>query len=138
MKEKIIIVLRWVSVPIAAIFGSIVAHLLGMLYALINGIGIEYYTGETSSIGMATIILFLIKDFYVGYAFVWCGSYVAPSSKKNVSIVLATVQGCICVIGALLMIMGYSNSSLRTWAAVIITLIGGIIASVRYKVNVDL
>lgn len=132
MKKDGLTVLRWIAVPFAAILAAFIINLIGVVYTWINGNGIEFYTGGTSSIGLTTIILFLLQNFAVGFSFVWFGAYVAPSNQKNVAIILSTVQVCICVGSAILMLLGFATSSLQIWAAIIAAAIGGISAAVKY------
>lgn len=137
MKEKIKAALRWIAVPFAAVAAEFAVNIIGQIWIWVNGNGVEHYTGGTSTIDIVTVILLQILNFYVGYAFVYAGSYVAPSHQKNVSIVLATMQVCFCVAMSILMLSGYANNSLSSWAAEIITPIGSIYAAIKYP-NKDL
>lgn len=124
-------ILRWIAVLPASVIGSMVAHLIGSLYSLINSGGYSWYTGS-NAIGVVEVILFAFQCALTGATFVAAGWYVAPSHKKAVRTVLATVVACICILSVALAIITNTD----TWdiyISAIATIAGAIYAA--YNLN---
>ena len=121
-------ILRWIAVPFAALLGSFLVNAVGGIYEWINTSGASIYTG-TENIGLASIIIKLLVSGVSGYVFVYAGSYVAPSSKRTVSVVLATVMAILCFISLCFMFGGLSSFSIFTLLEVLVTAGGSIYAS---------
>jgi hypothetical protein len=124
-------ILRWIAVLPASVIGSMAAHLIGSLYSLINSGGYSWYTGS-NAIGVVEVILFAFQCALTGATFVAAGWYVAPSHKKAVRTVLATVVACICILSVALAIITNTD----TWdiyISAIATIAGAIYAA--YNLN---
>lgn len=81
--KKVIVVLRWIAVLPAAVFASIVVHLLVIL---INDILIVRYVDFESF--LAQVYIHLVANIPLGAAGIWVAAYVAPTFKKHVSTVM--------------------------------------------------
>lgn len=126
-----ITILRWIAVLPASVIGSVAANLIGSLYALINSGGYSWYTGS-NAIGIVEIILFALQNALTGAAFVGAGWYVAPSHKKAVRTVLATVVTCICILSVALVI----TANTGTWD-IYISAIAAIAGAIYAAYNLD-
>lgn len=121
--------LRWIAVPFASILASFVVNMVGVIYMWINGNGFQLYSSGAISISIVSIILRLIVDYFVGYSFVMAGSYTAPSYNKTVAIVLSTVLVCVCVVSAMLMLVGIASNSFAVWGGLVSSSVGAVIAT---------
>ncbi|MFM7684241.1 MAG: hypothetical protein ACKO7P_16100 [Bacteroidota bacterium] len=94
---------RWIGILPASILGCIiVGALLNLLFWMLNP-----WDGYFS---MRSIIMNLIRDGLVGYSFVYIGTFVAPTSKKIVGVVLLvifTFLSSVIIIQALQIQYGY-------------------------------
>ena len=120
-------ILRWIAVLPASVIGSMAAHLIGSLYSLINSGGYAWYT-ESNTIGVVEVILFALQCALTGAAFVAAGWYVAPSHKKAVKTVLATIVACICIFSISLSII-FNTDEWHTYLSAVATFVGAIYAA---------
>ena len=91
--------LRWVAVPFAALAGLFIVFVIARFLTWINLFGYMAYTGEgVSAFSLTGIIIELFVQAASGYGFVLFGTYVAPSYKRIVSIILATIFCCIIAV----------------------------------------
>lgn len=89
--------LRWVFVPI----GSIAAYylspiLIGGLLWLVSGV-----VRPDESTFLYSLIIYTVIPSVTGYAAVIAGAFITPKSKHVVSIILTSIIGAICLIGAI-------------------------------------
>lgn len=86
MKEKTIIVLRWVSVLPAAVIAYLLSY---WLLLILNWLSVRLYFSSDSDGGWMSLYVWPVIAYGVaGYYFVSFGSYAAPSNKNTVKLIL--------------------------------------------------
>lgn len=82
--------LRWASVPVAAIAGSLILYFLVSLWVKGNNYGYEIING--ASVGSITqILLAIAAQAAFGYGFVFSGAWAAPRHKMRTAKVLFAI-----------------------------------------------
>lgn len=94
MKDFLIIIGRWLAVPVCAIIGAVVMYAISFGLTYIVGAPPYFETGESS---LVKIILNYAMFVGAGYGFIKCGVAVAPSHKGVVRILLASLASLIAV-----------------------------------------
>ena len=94
MKDFLIIIGRWLAVPVCAVIGAVVMYAMSFGLTYIVGAPPYFETGESS---LVKIILNYAMFVGAGYGFVRGGVSVAPSHKGVVRIVLAVLASLIAV-----------------------------------------
>lgn len=93
-------ILLWIAVPLAAVVAMTIAHIL-VIFLTARGLNMIF-------IGMDELKFAISKisgELAAGAAFVTAGTAVAPSKKKTVSIVLATIVVTLSVLSILYIIV---------------------------------
>jgi hypothetical protein len=93
-------ILQWIAVPLAAVVAMTIAHIL-VIFLTARGLNMIF-------IGMDELKFAISKisgELAAGAAFVTAGTEVAPSKKKTVSIVLATIVVTLSVLSILYIIV---------------------------------
>lgn len=93
-------ILLWMAVPFAAIAAMYVGHMLGNLFTA-RGLNMIFIGMNELKI----IISNIAGELAAGACFVAAGTAVAPSKKKTVSIVLATIVVTLSVLSILYIIV---------------------------------
>lgn len=128
--------LRWITVPFAAILGSFIVYAAARLLVGVNLLGLMTYTGEGVRVfSLTSILTELFVQATSGYGFVLFGTYAAPSNKKIVSIILATIFCCFIAVSLYLILI--NNSSFWQVVCIIAGAIGAIFASFSTKDEVN-
>ena len=97
MKEKLIIILRWILVLPSVVVTFFLAFFL------------LYFLGDPAVFRFDQYIEYFIDRFFAGLISVAVASYVAPSYHKQVSIVLSSVLCTIFIFATCVMISRYSE-----------------------------
>lgn len=93
-------ILQWIAVPLAAVVAMTIAHIL-VIFLTARGLNMIF-------IGMDELKFAISKisgELAAGAAFVTAGTAVAPSKKKTVSIVLATITVTMSALSILFIIV---------------------------------
>lgn len=97
------VILKWIAVPFAAVLCSFIG---GAIFKLSQWIFYGYILPSENPDAPITsithILVYLLGEFAIGAGFVYGGVLVAPSAKKIVNIVLATIEVMFCIIAALM------------------------------------
>lgn len=121
-------ILLWIAVPLAAVVAMTIAHIL-VIFLTARGLNMIF-------IGMDELKFAISKisgELAAGAAFVTAGTEVAPTKKKTVSIVLATIITSFCVISAIYyFIFGYELTLLKV-ICILAMSAGAIAYSYGYK-----
>ena len=91
-------VLRWIAVPFAAVLGGLVLYTI--LWVMTYMAGGSPYERE-GVVSIVSIILYYLKQGALGYGFVYCGAFCAPSHKTTTAKVLASTATVLALIGFL-------------------------------------
>ena len=116
-------VLRWVAVPFAAVLGGMAFYTILWLITYMAG-GSPYEREGVVSI--VSIILYYVKQGALGYGFVYCGTFCAPSHKPATANVLASTATVLALNGFLCAII--IGEHWLVWSSTIATAVGGWIA----------
>ena len=112
-------VLRWIAVPFAAVLGGLVLYTILWLMTYMAG-GSPYEREGVVSI--VSIILYYLKQGALGYGFVYCGAFCAPSHKTTTAKVLASTATVLALIGFLCAII--IGEHWLVWSSTIATAVG--------------
>ena len=112
-------VLRWVAVPFAAVLGGMALYtILWVVTYMAEG---SPYTRE-GVVSIVSIILYYLKQGALGYGFVYCGAFCAPSHKTVTAKVLASTATVLALIGFLCAII--IGEHWLVWSSTIATAVG--------------
>lgn len=120
-------ILRWIAVPFASVLGSFIAYAVYMLFNSADWRILPYMPSESGEITIGWLLLFFAAKVIQGVAFVGCGVVTAPSHQKATSIVLATINACLCIGSVVLTFM--AQGQWHTWLGSIVCLAGGVYAA---------
>ena len=115
--------LRWIAVPFAAVLGGLALYTILWVMAYMAG-GSPYEREGVVSI--VSIILYYVKQGALGYGFVYCGTFCAPSHKPATANVLASTATVLALIGFLCAII--IGEHWLVWSSTIATGVGAWIA----------
>lgn len=88
MSTKMKTVLRWIGVLPASIIGMFI----GYVFMQLNVSTVHFLNGDFPNvISITDIIVRILANAASGYAFVYAGTYTAPTYKKTVAIVLTVL-----------------------------------------------
>ena len=93
-------ILQWIAVPLAAVVAMYIGHMLGNLFTA-RGLNMIFIGMDELKI----IISNIAGELAAGACFVAAGTAVAPSKKKTVSIVLATITVTMSALSILFIIV---------------------------------
>ena len=116
-------VLRWIAVPFAAVLGGLVLYTI--LWVMTYMAGGSPYERE-GVVSIVSIILYYLKQGALGYGFVYCGAFCAPSHKTTTAKVLASTATVLALIGFLCAII--IGEHWLAWSSAIATAVGAWIA----------
>ena len=128
MKNK---TLRWIAVLPASLLASVLAHIIGGLYILINSGGYSWYTG-CNTMGIVEVSLFIMQNILTGAAFVATAWYIAPNHKNTVKTVFATLVSMLCIISITLAIIAHT-AEWHTFLSAFTTMGGAIYTAYSLK-----
>ena len=113
-KETLILILRWIAVLPAAVAAAFGVTLLGYLFSDID-------PNYNPLIGLFSSVIFVVA-----------GAYTAPSCRKAVAIVLATIKSILPIIGITLAIITSSVAEYKwyEWLNIVAIIAGAVIAAV--------
>lgn len=117
-------VLRWIAVPFAAVLGGLVLYTI--LWVMTYMAGGSPYERE-GVVSIVSIILYYLKQGALGYGFVYCGAFCAPSHKTTTAKVLASTATVLALIGFLCAII--IGEHWLVWSSTIATAVGAWIAN---------
>ena len=121
-------ILLWIAVPFAAVVAMSVGYVMGKVIQTLC-LNMVLIGAE----GLKVAISNIIGELIAGAAFVAAGTAVAPTKKKTVSIVLATIIVSFCVISAIYyFILGYELTLLKV-ICILAMSAGAIAYSYGYK-----
>ena len=112
-------VLRWIAVPFAAVLGGLVLYTI--LWVMTYMAGGSPYERE-GVVSIVSIILYYLKQGALGYGFVYCGAFCAPSHKTFTAKVLASTATVLALIGFLCAII--IGEHWLAWSSAIATAVG--------------
>ena len=112
-------VLRWVSVPFAAVLGGLALYTI--LWVMTYMAGGSPYERE-GVVSIVSIILYYLKQGALGYGFVYCGAFCAPSHKLTTAKVLASTASVLALIAFLCAII--IGEHWLVWSSTIATAVG--------------
>ena len=112
-------VLRWIAVPFAAVLGGLVLYTI--LWVMTYMAGGSPYERE-GVVSIVSIILYYLKQGALGYGFVYCGAFCAPSHKTTTAKVLASTATVLALIGFLCAII--IGEHWLVWSSTIATAVG--------------
>lgn len=95
MKKNLLNALRWIAVLPASILGSVLAYMIWVLFNRFTG---NYLLGRTFFSYLDDIVNSGVSGFLAGGGFVIAGYFVAPSHKKETTLVLTVLLSIGCVI----------------------------------------
>ena len=116
-------VLRWIAVPFAAVLGGLVLYTI--LWVMTYMAGGSPYERE-GVVSIVSIILYYLKQGALGYGFVYCGAFCAPSHKLTTAKVLASTASVLALIAFLCAII--IGEHWLAWSSAIATAVGAWIA----------
>lgn len=124
--SKVKTTLLWIAVPFAAILAMFIGNILGQIiqYWCLNWIII----GDG---GLKDAISHIVGELIAGGCFVMAGTAVAPSYKKTVSIVLATIVCTISIIAIIHLVI--NNFTLMKLFGCLASVLGAIIYAIEYN-----
>lgn len=124
--SKVKTTLLWIAVPFAAILAMFIGNILGQIiqYWCLNWIII----GDG---GLKDAISDIVGELIAGVCFVMAGTAVAPSYKKTVSIVLATIVCTISIIAIIHLVI--NNFTLMKLFGCLASVLGAIIYAIEYN-----
>ena len=112
-------VLRWIAVPFAAVLGGLVLYTI--LWVMTYMAGGSPYERE-GVVSIVSIILYYLKQGALGYGFVYCGAFCAPSHKLTTAKVLASTASVLALITFLCAII--IGEHWLAWSSAIATAVG--------------
>ena len=112
-------VLRWIAVPFAAVLGGLVLYTI--LWVMTYMAGGSPYERE-GVVSIVSIILYYLKQGALGYGFVYCGAFCAPSHKLTTAKVLASTASVLALIAFLCAII--IGEHWLAWSSAIATAVG--------------
>lgn len=121
-------ILLWVAVPFAAVVAMSVGYVMGKVIQTLC-LNMVLIGAE----GLKVAISNIIGELIAGAAFVAAGTAVAPTKKKTVSIVLATIITSFCVTSVIYYyILGYELTLLKV-TYILAMSVGAIVCACGYK-----
>ena len=111
--------LRWIAVPFAAVLGGLVLYTI--LWVMTYMAGGSPYERE-GVVSIVSIILYYLKQGALGYGFVYCGAFCAPSHKLTTAKVLASTASVLALIAFLCAII--IGEHWLAWSSAIATAVG--------------
>lgn len=117
-------VLRWITVPFAAVLGGLALYTI--LWVVTYMAGGSPYERE-GVVSIVSIILYYVKQGALGYGFVYCGAFCAPSHKLATAKVLASTATVLALIAFLCAII--IDEHWLVWSSTIATAVGAWVAN---------
>lgn len=124
--KKIIKTLKWIAVIPAALLGMFVGYLFSFIFSSIFNFGMA-----------PAWIIKLTSNFVSGALFVLSGTFIAPSAKKIVSVVLCTLYIVIAIISAFLALYNKNERMLEWIFYTICSIVGSIVSTWYIYTNKD-
>lgn len=116
-------VLRWIAVPFAAVLGGMALYTIIWVMTYLAEVS-PYERG--SAVSFVNIITYYIRQGALGYGFVYCGTFCAPSHKPATAKVLTSTATVLALIGFLCAII--IGEHWLVWSSTIATGVGAWIA----------
>lgn len=116
--KKIIKALKWIAVIPAALLGMFVGYLFSFIFSSIFNFGMA-----------PAWIIKLTSNFVSGALFVLSGTFIAPSAKKIVSVVLCTLYIVIAIISAFFALYNKNENMLECIFYTICSIVGSIVST---------
>lgn len=116
--NKVVKTLKWISIIPAALLGMFVGYLFSFIFSSIFNFGMA-----------PAWIIKLTSNFVSGALFVLSGTFIAPSAKKIVSVVLCTLYIVIAIISTFFALYNKNENMLECIFYTVCSIVGSIVST---------